>query len=379
MKDTWQEIAPGEARPANVAEIEAGLSAMWRSAAEGPGAESAVMRASALTLLILVDGEEGAREVSELIADVTRQNPCRAIVMLIEPQATPAGLMATVSAHCHIPVAGEKQICSEQITLYARGETGPELASVVLPLTVAGLPIYLWWRAGRFAVPTYFEQILRVTEHLFVDSARFSATGTDLPDLAAWLGKYSGRIRLSDLNWARATPWRELLAQCFDSPERRPFLDRIRSVRIEYERESARLATQRAQGLLLAAWLATRLGWEFRRTERRGENLPHAHYFQSGNREIEVTRALRNLEGGGSGVCFSLKLEGDGACFTFARGPDGKVVQTLAEVPGFAPLAGTVRIEVLDEIEIVNEELKLARRDRVYEEALAMVARMTTA
>ncbi len=62
----------------------------------------------------------------------------------------------------------------------ARGETGPELTSVVLPLTVSGLPIYLWWRAGDFAVPGYFDQILRVTQHLIVDSARFAATGADL-------------------------------------------------------------------------------------------------------------------------------------------------------------------------------------------------------
>ena len=38
---------------------------MWRSAAEASGAESAVTRASALTLLVYVDCEEAAREVSE--------------------------------------------------------------------------------------------------------------------------------------------------------------------------------------------------------------------------------------------------------------------------------------------------------------------------
>jgi hypothetical protein len=51
---TLQEFALGEPRPANVAEIEAGLTAMWRSAAEGASAESAVTRASALTLLVYV-------------------------------------------------------------------------------------------------------------------------------------------------------------------------------------------------------------------------------------------------------------------------------------------------------------------------------------
>jgi hypothetical protein len=53
------------------------------------------------------------------------------------------------------------------------------------------------------------------------------------------------------------------------------------------------------------------------------------------------------------------------------------VVQTLAEVPGLPPIGRTVRIEVGDEVEILNNELMLAGRDHVYEEALALVAKMT--
>ncbi|MGO8816414.1 MAG: glucose-6-phosphate dehydrogenase assembly protein OpcA [Terriglobia bacterium] len=377
MGGTLQEFALGDPRPANVAEIEAGLSAMWRTAAETSGSKSAVTRASALTLLIYADCQESAREISNLIAEVTLQNPCRAVLMVVDPKGSPPGVMASVSAHCHLGPEGEKQICSEQITLNARGETGPELTSVVLPLTVSALPIYLWWRAGDFAVPGYFEQILRVTSHLIVDSARFAATRSDLSALAAWSEKHSGRIRLSDLNWARATPWRELVAQCFDSLDRRPYLERIQEVRIEYEMESARLQTQRAQSLLLTAWLATRLKWQFRRSELRGENMPRTLLFQSAAGEVKVERTLRKVEGGGSGVCFSLEIKADGARFSFSRGQDGKVVQTLAEVPGQASISRTVRIEVGDEIEILNEELMLSGRDRVYEEAMALMARMT--
>jgi glucose-6-phosphate dehydrogenase assembly protein OpcA len=350
---------------------------MWRSAAGGAENKSAVTRASALTLLVYVESEDSAREVSNLIADVTSQNPCRTILMLVEPAALPLGLMAAVSAHCQMPVEGEKQICSEQITLQARGDVGPELASVVLPLTVSGLPIYLWWRAGSFNVPGYFDQILRVTRHVIVDSARFSATRADLRDLANWLRVYSGRVRLSDLNWARTTPWRELVAQCFDSADRRPYLDQIDEVRIEYEMESVRLSTQRAQSLLLIAWLACRLGWEFRSFAMRGENQPRTYYFQSRGREIKAERVLRKVEAKACGVCFTLELKAKNARFTFSRGLDGKIVQTLAEMPGHASIGRTVRIEVPDEVEILNEELKLGARDQVYEEALALVARMT--
>ena len=377
MTSTIQEFALGEPRLANVAEIEASLSTMWRSAAESVSGKSAVSRASALTLLVYVDCEAAARDVSNLIAEVTRQNPCRAVMMVMDPKGSPAGLMASVSAHCHMASDGEKQVCSEQITLNARGDTGRELISVVLPLTISGLPIYLWWRAGNFDMPAYFDQVLRVTQHLIVDSARFAAAGADLRSLAAWLEKQSGRIRLSDLNWARATPWREIMAQCFDSSDRRPFLYRIREVHIEYEMASARLTAQRSQSLLLTAWLATRLGWEFERTESRGENMPRAFCFKSAGGDVKVERVLRKVEGGGSGVCFSFVIEADGARFSFSRGKDGKVVQTLAEVAGAVPIGRTVRIEAEDEIEILNDELMVSARDHVYEEALALVARMT--
>ena len=377
MVGTLQEFALAEPRPANVAEIEAGLSAMWRSAAEASG--SAVTRAAALTLLVYADCPEAVREVSNLLADVTRQNPCRAIVMVMDASGSAPSIMATVSAHCHMPMEGGSQICSEQITLDARGDTGPELTSIVLPLTISGLPIYLWWRAGHFAMPAYFDQIFRVTQRVIVDSARFKATRSDLAALAAWSGKYSSRIRLSDLNWARATPWREVIAQSFDVPERGSYLERIQEISIEYEMESVRFNTQRAVSLLLTAWLATRLGWEFHYAESRGPDMPRALYFRSSSgREIKVERTLRKVEGRGSGVCFSLVIEAEGARFSFSRGPDGKAVQTCAEVPGRPPIGRTVRIEVGGEVELLNDELMLSGRDRVYEEALALVARMTT-
>ncbi len=314
--------------------------------------------------------------MNELVAEVTRQNPCRAIIMVLEPQAAPSGLEAWVSAHCHLPVAGEKQVCSEQITIRARGEAGQGLASVVLPLTVSELPIFLWWRAGDFSLPPYFDEILRVTQHVIVDTARFSPGAAHLQDLAAWLRKF--RIQLTDLNWSRITPWRELIAQCFDSPDRRPYLDRLSEVRIEYEQGSARLVTQRAQGLLLTGWLASRLGWEFLKSEKREQAQPRTFYFQSAAGQVKVQRNLKRVDNP-CGVCFTIELRAEGlspARFSFTRGPDGKVVKTLAEVPGSLPAGRSVRLEVLNEAEILNEELKLGARDRLYEEALSVVARM---
>ena len=106
MTNTLEPILHGEPRAADLAAIESELSALWRSAAEDPALQNAVTRACALTLLVYVESEEAAQEVNQLIADVTRQNPCRAIVMVAEPDAASEGLEAWISAHCHLPNAG---------------------------------------------------------------------------------------------------------------------------------------------------------------------------------------------------------------------------------------------------------------------------------
>lgn len=380
MTNTVEPILQGEPQAADLAEIESELSALWRSAAEDPTLQNAVTRACALTLIIYVESEEAAQEINELISDVTRQNPCRAIVMIAEPEAASEGLEAWISAHCHLPTAGEKQVCSEQVTIRARGEAVQNLGSVVLPLTVSGLPVHFWWRAGRFSPPVYFDQILRVANHVIVDSARFPNPGRDLQELRGWIDKFPEPPAVTDLNWARITPWRGLIAQCFDAPERRPYLERLTEVRIEFEKESPRLNTQRTQGLLLAGWIASRLNWDLVRHGERQQAEGDFYTFKAADRTIEVQLVPQAFKGVGSGVCYSIELRADGsspAAFSFVRGSDGKAVQTRAAVPGVQAIGRTVRLEVLSEVEILNDELKLGRRDHVYEETLRNVARMT--
>ncbi len=365
-----------EPREVGVADLEAELSALWRSAAEDPDTRNAVTRACALTLLVYAENQDAAREVSNLIRELTRQNPCRAVIMVVEPEASPTGLAAWISAHCHLPGAGEKQVCSEQVTVVARGDAARGLDSVVLPLTVPGLPVFLWWRAGGFAPPDYFDQVLRVTNRAVIDSGRFRRPEEDLRSLNGVIEKYE--IAFSDLNWARLTPWRELIAQSFDAADRRQYLAQMTQVRIEYERESPRVAAQKTQALLLVGWLASRLKW---RPERGGavEQGSSSFFFKSAQGRVEAQLVARPFDGGGKGACFSIVLTAGSdrpATITLSRGPAGKCVMARGEISGRLPVAHNVRLEVLDEVDLVNEELKFLGRDGTYEEALGMVAQM---
>ncbi len=370
----------GEPRPANVADIEAELAALWRSAAEDTVDGHAVTRACTLTLIVVVEDEDSAREVDNVMADLTRQNPARVIVLIHEPAAQPSGLTAWISAHCHLPLMGQKQVCSEQITVQARGESARYLSSVVLPLTISGLPIHVWWRARRFSPPDYFEQILRIANHVIVDSARFPKPESDLAQFHELIARHHGALAITDLNWSRITPWREIVAQCFDSANRRPYLDKLSSVSVAYEKESSRILTQRSQSILLGAWMASRLGWEFVGHQVEPDGLT-AFAFSAQGRPVRFEQAAQDL-GTGCGVCFHIELTADlgatapPARFTISRGSDGRVVQTQAEVPGVPPIGRTVRLEVFDEVASLNDELKMAGHDRIYEDTLRVLSIM---
>lgn len=376
-----QSLTSGKPRAASVPDLEEELSALWRSASEGSEGEGAVTRACALTLLIYAESEEAAREVSNLVSEVTRQNPCRAIIIVEDPKARAAEMTAWISAHCNLPAAGDKQVCCEQVTVLARGESVMGLESVVVPLTVSGLPVHLWWRARQFNPPEYFGQILRASNRVMVDSGRFANPRSDLQTLAARAQNLSGRPAVIDLNWVRLTPWRELIAQCFDSSETRPLLGRLCEARFEFERESVRKTTQETQSLLLAGWLASRLGWEsVGRSEARDEEGLSLR-FKRGAGEKQIQLVPCRFEGAGSGVCLSIAMKSDGASpavFSLRRGTDAETVRESIEISGRPAVTRTVRLQVSDEVEVVNEELKFLGRDRVFEEALAMVARMTS-
>jgi len=379
MTDTVQQLLRGEPQPANVADLEAALSALWKFVAEDPAMRNAVTRASALTLMVYVESEEAAQSVTTLIAEVTRQTPCRAILMIADPGAGPAGLTAWVSAHCHLPAAGEKQVCCEQISVRGRGDAVENFDNLVLSLTVPDLPVFLWWRAGRFAPPDYFQQILRASSRVLVDSASFPDPAADLAQLASVVRRFSDDVTVGDLNWARMTPWRELISQCFDAPESRRYLDRLTRVRVEYEQNSPRLAAQAAQTLLLAGWLASRLHWEPVKTAQGDGSGFRVFAFRSAQGDVQFQAQPRGFAGGGAGVCVNITLEAGGsppAVFALKRGADGRNASTRLEIAGRPAIERTVRLEVFDEVELLNEELKFSARDRIFEEALQTLARM---
>jgi glucose-6-phosphate dehydrogenase assembly protein OpcA len=389
---TWQEekslpvykkfksLTAGELQPANVATLEDELSDLWRAAAEGPGTEHPVMRASVLTLLAFVESEDEGRETFNLVSHVIAQNPCRAILMVAEPKGHPEGLSAWISAQCHLPPSGAKQVCCEQIYVRARGEAVKGLDNVVLPLIAPELPVYLWWRAGRFVPPSFLDQVLRFTNRVLVDSGRFEEPEVDLATLARQLERFRNAdgMAFSDLNWARLTPCRELIAQNFDSAEACSYLADLVEVTLEWQQDTGTEGSRTAQALLLTAWLASRLGWRPAAQITTSANPHRVLEFRRGDKPVRVEWVVRR-EPGKPSTPFRVNLKTGStppANFSVSESTEEGIVRTRAEMPGRAPLERIARLVAMGEVELVNEELKFPERDKVYEETLNLIARM---
>jgi glucose-6-phosphate dehydrogenase assembly protein OpcA len=191
----------------DVAQIERQLRELWEQA--GPD----VTRASLFNLVAWCESTASRDAAVETINRITGRLPCRAIVVLAEPQAT-SELSATVTAYCQLAGGGRQQVCCEQISITAGGNRVPQVVSATLPLLEADLPTVVWWRGNPAAASPIFASADRV---LF-DSAQGNQFPTTLP------------AKCADLNWTRLALWREMLADCFEDPLARaalPAMERL--------------------------------------------------------------------------------------------------------------------------------------------------------
>lgn len=374
----FKSLTAGELQPAEVGSLEDELSGLWRAAAEDPETEHPVVRASVLTLIAFVESEEEGRETFELVSHVISQNPCRAILLVAEPKERPEGISAWISGQCHLPPSGARQVCCEQIYIRARGEAVKGLDNVVIPLIIPELPVYLWWRAGRFAPPGFLDQVLRITNRVLVDSRRFEEPEVDLATLARQVGRFrdTDGMAFSDLNWARLTPCRELIAQSFDLAEAASYLSDLAEVSLEWQQDPKAENSRTTRALLLTAWLASCLGWRPVSRIIPSTNPSRVLEFRREGKPVRVEWIARPKAGKPSPP-FRVTLKTGStpaAKFSVTEASQAGIVRTRAEMPGHSPIERTVRHLAMGEVELVNEELKFPERDRIYEDVLKLIA-----
>jgi glucose-6-phosphate dehydrogenase assembly protein OpcA len=175
------------------------------------------------------------------LSGMAERHPSRTILLLPEPNAGADGIDATVSLACFAVAGVDREVCSEVIELRLRGIRAKAPASIVEPLLISDLPVFLRWRGEPPWGEQELDQLVGVTDRLIVDSTEWD----DLPVQYRELAELFDRTAVSDIAWARTSRWRALLATLW------PDVANVETVRV---------TGTTAQALLIAGWLRSRLG-----------------------------------------------------------------------------------------------------------------------
>lgn len=391
-------------------DIEDELDTLWREAnasalASGGHAGS---RNSVLSLAVYSIAADDARRARDAIEGLTSTHPSRAILMTARTDSDGDPIAVYVSTH--VAATGTVESYAELIVLEARPDAMQYLPGIVLPLIVSGLPSYLWWVGEPTWTSEQFESLVDGCDRLVVDTSEMAQAEHALVALADVMHRKQSSCAISDFNWTRQGPWRELVAQFFDGAELRPFLAGIDQVTIEYAAGGEDAPANAAAAYLFAGWLASRLGWRTQGTPVvAATGGPREHTFTDAAGRVVVLElgarfgvALRSwndvvreqAQGAelahqdgrvptasqtpctGPGALMSVHLHataaGQTATFTVAREADMQHASTLCQVPQSAMPSQTVHLPSLGEGALLAEQLALLGHDTVYEDALAL-------
>ena len=363
---------------ASITAIERDLARLRRAAvAHAKERGQSVARAAVLNLVVYAEREVHARRAADSIGQLALRHPSRAIVVLGDRERE--GAEARIQLHCHVQQDdGQDQICYEQILARVRGDYDARVASVVTPLLVPDLPVFLWWTGTPPAKAQRMDDLLALSDRLIFDSADFARPDRTLAEISGFAPQ---GVAMTDLNWARLTPWRELVAQFFDVPVWREYLDHLVGVRIGFGVDMDGRDIHPSQALLLFTWIASRLGWhavESLAPSEAGGLLFRIARADGASVMVRLRpRFERGVETGDvSGIRLQASRGGDTAEFVLKLSLDRRHVTATAIVGGAQRSERVVPFPDLGIQALLGEELTIAGSDRVYEDALETLVRL---
>jgi glucose-6-phosphate dehydrogenase assembly protein OpcA len=371
----------------DVAVVERELTQLWAETATGPKdasdvqADHAVLRARVANLLVFVAHEDAFNDVRALLAELTAVHPSRVLTMLGIRDAKDQDIEMSVDSICQSDRrGGGKRLSCEQITLMAFGKFVSELPSAALPLLVPDLSTFLWWRNSPRADDKVLDTLLRATDRLIVDSVEFGHADLDLLEVNKVFNapKYD-HVGLSDLNWARLTFWRALLADFYDVAPNRRQLEQIERVEIDYVAPEFDIERVAPQAVLLAGWLGSRLGWTLAKENAitREPTALTCNFDGAGSQTVVVSlnRVERGEHKPGRLVRAELKSSG-GASFRVARSADNLHLIAEALLGEEIQRGRVLPVRNRSTAQLLSREMEILCNDKIYQESLAVAANL---
>lgn len=405
--------------PVPVQEIEGEFEKQWRAAnahalaSGGPIAS----RNSVSTLVVYTSDQPQASWAYGLVSELSQTHPSRIIILTTRPDTTGAPVQAYMGTQ--VFGDGASPAYGENILLEATRDAAQYLPGVALPLIVSGLPSFLWWAQDPPWRSEQFEAMVDGVDRLLVDTSDMQQPERALIALEDLMTRKRSSVAISDFNWTRGSPWREMVAQFFDAATVLPYLSHLDRIIIEYAAGGEDQRPNAAAAFLFAGWLTSRLDWrivsapvavggseqELTLVDQTGRRIMlqlNARFGVPVRSWHEIIPELRQAQADaqaaeagkgngtkptnvpppavGPGALMSIHLhavaEGQQATFTAAREADLRNASTLCQVPGMTVPSQTVHLPSIGEAALLAEQVEATEHDPLFEDALTSVALM---
>ena len=336
--------------PVEVGKIDHELKKLWHES------EGAMTRASLMNLAVYSEEPGSLHNNTQLMARITENHACRAIVIEADCNAEADGVDAWISVHCHVGRAGSKQVCSEQISFRLNGGCTTQLPNIVLSNLDSDLPLYFWWQQ-EFGQPMD-PQLWAWVDRVIYDSQTWHDFQAQMRLVESAQTETKQRIVLCDLNWTRLDKIRFALAQFFDHPASHHRLAKINNVRIDFA------PAFRSTALLFIGWLAAQLNWHSEKTN--GANK--LQFVGSSGRKIDIEMRQRD----GQPIHEVAVMSGD-IEFVVAYAKCGDLLEISRGKPGEKRVPQLMPAGKNDPVSLMSEELMRGGPHHVYLNAVNCV------
>jgi len=336
--------------PVEVSQIDQQLKKLWQEN------EGTATRASLINLAVYCEDPGSLSRNTQLMARITENHACRALVIEADRGAGENRVEAWISAHCHVSSVGSRQVCSEQISFLLKGDCIASLPSVVFSHLDSDLPFYLWWQE-EFREPMDV-QLWTWVDRVIYDSQGWKHFDAQLRLLESAEQEARQRIVLCDLNWTRLDSVRFALAQFFDHPASHHNLAKINRVRIDFA------PGFRSTALLFAGWLAAQLNWRTQKT-----NSPDRLSF-IGPTDSKIDIELREHPGE---PISEVAVTTTDVEFLVTHAKCGDLLEVSRGKPGEQRMPQLMPAEKNDPVSLMSEELMRGGLHHVYLHAVERV------
>jgi len=336
--------------PVEVSKIDQELKKLWQES------QGTATRASLVNLAVYCEGPGSLSKNTQLMANITENHACRAIVIEADCNAKENRVEAWISAHCHVSSVGSKQVCSEQISFLLKGGCTTLLPSIVFSHLDSDLPFYLWWQE-EFREPMD-SQLWPWVDRVIYDSQGWEDFRAQMGLLESAEEEANQRIVFCDLNWTRLDSFRFALAQFFDHPASHHNLAKINRVRIDFA------PGHRSTAVLFAGWLAAQLNWQNGKTHMPNE----LSFVSSSGSKIDIELRERPGEPISEVAVTTADVE-----FLVAHAKCGDLLEVSRGKPGENRMPQLMPAGKNDPVNLMSEELMRGGPHHVYLHAVNRV------